>query len=143
MELLERRAPRSLGEITMAKGGVPYDIELLLKKYPEAPEEKEFRSWFKLNRQIFQEQAWAPDEIAYLAVNTNGFDPHIVFSVLSLWNDVITGTCFENRADLKEFNWAYACSEFLDLKAKLEYIKELDMTDQWKSLVSHQVVGDD
>lgn len=107
----------------------------LLTPAPQSAEEAEFRAWLENCREILADRA--PDEVAYLA-SLGGFEPHVVYPVLSLWKDAMAGTRFENRMAMQQFQWEAAVQDVQRLRDEKERVPEFDLRPLWKSVSEYQ-----
>ena len=107
--------------------------EALLKPGVVSKEEKELRDWLKLNRGYFVERECNATEIAHFAF-MNNFNRELVYAVLSDFTGAMTGTTLEGRAAFRASVWEGAVEKVANLRAKMEYVKELDMMPLWKDL---------
>ena len=114
---------------------MPTDLEALFTPIPMTDDEKELRAWIKLNRETLE--SMTPTEIGYMAI-TCGFDPAVVYAVLSNFRDAMSGTHVESRARFASWNFHKAMQHVDELKKKMAYVKELDLMPLWKDVTFYQ-----
>lgn len=110
---------------------MPTDLEALLKPIPMTDAERELRAWIKLNKASLQDRSQA--EVGYLAIEC-GFDQAVVFAVLSNFRDAMGGTQVESRARFALYGFNKACERVNEMKAKLAYVRELDLMPLWREV---------
>jgi len=115
---------------------MPLDLAALLKPIPMTEDEKELRAWIKLNKERLT-QCNCPQEAASLAI-MGGFDPKLVYRLFSNFTDAMMGSQVESRARMATFNFNQAVDQVNEMKAKLAYVRELDLSHQWRAVTFYQ-----
>jgi hypothetical protein len=118
--------------------------DLFKKLSPALPlttEEKELRHWLKINRANFEiEGKYDTWEIAKFAL-MNGFSAAIVFNQLSSIRMAMCGARLENVVAQHMYKFDVAMEIRAELMAKLDYIPELDLSNQWAAYTQYVTEG--
>jgi len=111
-------------------------LEAIFKIYPQTDAEKEVREWLKINSAHFTADKWSQVEVAHMAMYL-GFERNAVYTVLSFWDDAIQGSRFENRSAMQRWSLTCAAEEVTAIKGRMDYVKELDLKNQWQALTEY------
>ncbi len=113
--------------------------ELLFTVPKMSDEEVELRAWLKLNKATLLNR-YDPFEVLQMA-RLNGFSEPLVYSVIVNFNDAMAGSHIDNRSRMNLYNLLSTIDRVQEMRAKLEYIKELDLKPLWQELYDNQITG--
>lgn len=112
---------------------------LLTTEYPESEAEKEFRAWLKECREILAGRDVY--EVARLAIMA-GFEKSVVYSILSHFQDAMTGSCTDRRIRLQIFsNLSYLDNPKL-LEGRGDWRRPIFIVPLWKDLAANTSTGE-
>lgn len=98
---------------------------------PMSEAETELRAWIKLNNASLKDQS--PPEVGYMAIIC-GFDPTVVYGVLSNFNSVMQGRQVDSLARFEQYRFEQTIKLVDEMKAKLAYVRELDLMPLWREV---------
>lgn len=132
----------------MAVGDLHKRLNPHIKLTPEAVE---LRAWLIKNQENFlkvirneetgeDEPLWQTWEIAKYA-KFNGFSDKTVYDQISHVGYAVRGAHIEHGAAMNLYLFEETCEDVKKMQAKMDYVKELDISLQWKAYIAYAVNG--
>lgn len=103
------------------------------------PDECELRDWLKKCRKVLEGRD--ATEVCFWAIFA-GFDPVVVYRVLSDFRHAMEGSSVDNCSALHVWSFEMTVEQVRKMRVALEKVPELDLVEKWRRHVAYSVTGE-